>query len=588
MTDTTTAPDEVAAADAPATPSRGNRFVAWLRNRDKAELIVWVVLVAIALFLRLYHLGDRPFHHDESQDAYFSFTFSKDFGSYEYNPLLHGPMRFYMTALIYKLFGDSDFTARLAPALMGTLLVALPYLLRRQLGRVAAIGAGVILAVSPSILYFSRFAREDIYLAAVSLAFAVTAFRFIRRPHALTLSLLGALVSVAFAVKESGLVMVAIAGLFFLVAIATQGALARQRGTPVGDGEILSAARAVGWSGWVYAISTMLVVYAALFTVFFTHSHCTTTAYAGHAAQPANCLEGVVYGMKYWMAQQPVARGADKAWLYPVIIVGNEWPALLLALVGAAFAFLRPTTLRLFLVWMFVGELAFYCWGKERFAWLVIHPLVPMILLAGVGLQSLWELRSRVARTAALVAVAIGAVYMVGASYSANARQGANPRNLLVSTQSSTQVKQVAEEVQALNRKAKAAGMPELTITIDSSQGATFPYAWYFRHDQVGYIDMTQANYTPNTQVLIMTEEAKTAQQPNLSAYAGRRFDFRVWWVKDYAKKFSAHAWWNWLTKRQPWNPTGGMKEWFFLRRDAGELPGRGTKTQIPAPPTVS
>ena len=250
---------------------------------------------------------------------------------------------------------------------------------------------------------------------------------------------------------------------------------------------------------------------------------------------------------------------------------------------------MRPTTLRLFLVWMFAGTLAFYCWGSERFAWLVIHPLVPMILLAGIGFQALWQLRSRGARTAAMVAVALGAAYMVAATYSANAKLGADPANLLVSTQSSTQVKEVSDQVHALNRKLKADGQPELGITIDSSQGATFPYAWYFRDDQVGYIDMTQANYTPTTQVLIMTDEARAAQKPNLSAYEGRRFDFRVWWVKDYKKKlFSASAWWDWFTAREPWNPTGGMKEWFYLRRDAGALPGKGTRSEIPDPPPVS
>src|SRR3712207_9206412 len=71
-------------------------------------------------------------------------------------PRLHAPLRFSRPRLIYIVFGDSDFTARLAPALMGTLLVALPYLLRHQLGRIAALASGVILAVSPSILYYSR------------------------------------------------------------------------------------------------------------------------------------------------------------------------------------------------------------------------------------------------------------------------------------------------------------------------------------------------------------------------------------------------------------------------------------------------
>ena len=102
----------------------------------------------VALGLRLYDLGDRPFHHDESQDAYFSWILYTK-GDYAYNPLLHGPLRFYLTASMYALFGDSDFTARLAPALMGTAMVAMPYFLRRQLGHVAAFTAAVLLAIGP-------------------------------------------------------------------------------------------------------------------------------------------------------------------------------------------------------------------------------------------------------------------------------------------------------------------------------------------------------------------------------------------------------------------------------------------------------
>ena len=54
-----------------------------------------MVLVAVALGLRLYDLGDRPFHHDESQDAYFSWVLWTK-GDYKYMPILHGPLRFYL------------------------------------------------------------------------------------------------------------------------------------------------------------------------------------------------------------------------------------------------------------------------------------------------------------------------------------------------------------------------------------------------------------------------------------------------------------------------------------------------------------
>src|SRR3954470_19822089 len=168
--------------EAATLPQAAGRSEAQSRRRPRGELIAYGLLVAVALALRFYELGDRPFHHDESQDAYFSWIFYKN-GDYVYQPLLHGPLRFYLTAGVFELFGASDFTARLAPALMGTLMVPMPYLLRDQLGRVAAFSAAVLLAIGPSYLYFSRFAREDIYVAAITLALVVVAFRFLDRPR---------------------------------------------------------------------------------------------------------------------------------------------------------------------------------------------------------------------------------------------------------------------------------------------------------------------------------------------------------------------------------------------------------------------
>jgi hypothetical protein len=166
----------------------------------------------------------------------------------------------------------------------------------------------------------------------------------------------------------------------------------------------------------------------------------------------------------------------------------------------------------------------------------------------------------------ALAAVALA--YAAYASWEANVKLRANPRDILVSTQSSEQVLQQVDRVFALDRAYYARRHQHLTITVDSGQGATFPYAWYFRHEPVGYIDMTTPNYVPQTQVLIMTEQGRAKLLPVLTAYQGRRFDFRVWWVRDWSKKFSPSAWWGYLAHRRPWNATGGMPEWIYVRRD--------------------
>jgi uncharacterized protein (TIGR03663 family) len=513
-----------------------------VRERPRAELVAWTALVVAALIVRLYQLGDRPFHHDESQDAYFSWLFSTG-GGYEYNPLLHGPLRFYLTAGIFKLLGDTDFTARLAPALMGTIMVALPYGLRDQIGRIAAFAAAAFLAFGPSYLYFSRFAREDIYIACITAALLVTVFRFLDKPRRHHPALIGALLALSFATKESTF----ITGFVFLT-FAPIGLWWQARGgVGLRNAPVVRTLANVRRDDWIWGVVAALFVYTLTFTTFFTHP---------------KGVYGLWTGLDYWLGQHEVGRGGEPEYFYAVVLFAEEWPMLLLGAVGAVAAFRRPTLLRLFLVWAFVVSLAVYSWAGEKFSWLVLHPLLPLIVLAGIGLQSVWESRRRWYGIAGLAVTAIALFYSAYASFSANALKPADPREFLVSTQSSVEVEHVRDEVAALAKK-----RPELTVTIDEAEGATFPYAWYFRHLHVGYIDMSRQDVpAPQTDVLIMTQASQQRLAPTLTGYDGREFSFRVWWVRDYGE-MSPAKWWRWLTEREVWNPTGGMPEWIYVRR---------------------
>ena len=536
-------------AELTQTRPRGLRRVpAALAAQPRGELLAWVLLVLLALALRLIDLGNRPFHHDESQDAYFSWLF-RTTGDYEYNPLLHGPLRFYLTAGSYLLFGDSDFTARLAPALMGTLMVALLYGLREQLGRFAAFAAAALLAVGPSYLYFSRFAREDIYIAAITLAMLVVAFRFFERPRRGHPAMFGSLLALSFATKETTFITVFVAGSFFLVAIAWQSRAAGFR-----EGQIVRALRWPRWDDWAWGVVATLGVYTAMFTTFLTH--------------PSG-IYGLWTGLDYWLGQHGVGRGGEPPGFYSVVLFAHEWPVLLLGAVGAFMAFRRPTLLRLFLVWAFVLSLAVYSWAGEKFAWLAIHPLLPLVLLAGVGLQAIWEARRQWYGKAAAVVAVLALAYTGYASFLVNAEHGADPREFLVSTQSSTDVKQVADEVRDL-----AARRGKLKVTIDSAEGATFPYAWYFRHLDVGYIDLSTAGSPPpDSDVILLTQGSQNRLGPSLTGYDSRKFRFRVWWVRDYGA-MSPAKWARWMIHRTPWNPTGGMPEYLYVSRLAASQAG--------------
>jgi uncharacterized protein (TIGR03663 family) len=520
-------------------------------KRPSGELIAYIVLTLVALALRLYDLGDRPFHHDESQDADFSWILQTK-GDYKYMPILHGPLRFYLTASIFQLFGDTNFTARLAPALMGTSMVFMPYFLRRQLGHVAAYTAAVLLCIGPSYLYFSRFAREDIYFAAISFALLVVVFRFLDEPRFWHPPAIGALIALGFATKETMYITGFVAFTFFVLLFW------RERKT---GAETWTKVKSVGWESWVWALAAFAGVFTLMFTVFLTN--------------PSGLWDGLHDSIAYWLAQHGVGRGGEKPYFYVIVLFAHEWPVLLLGFVGAVFAFRQPNVLRAFLVWAFALSLAIYSWAGEKFSWLVLHPLLPLILLAGLGVQWLWDSRGTTLGKAALAVAAVAALYVPVSSWWVNVVHRANPKEFLVTTQSSEQDKRVIDQVLAMAKKD-----PKLSVTVDSADGATFPYAWYFRHLNVGYLDFTQVDRPPDSDVLVVTEGGRARLANTLGDYAGKRFSFRVWWVRDYAKQ-SLRGWWDWFTRRKPWNPTGGLSEYLYTRRDR-------RASAVPRPPTVA
>jgi uncharacterized protein (TIGR03663 family) len=160
------------------------------------------LILLIGTGMRFWDLGSRALHHDESLHAWTSWRLFVGEG-YDHQPWMHGPFQFFGTALTFFLFGITDYASRIFPALFGSALIALPFFLRNRLGTAGALLAGVAIAVSPTLLYFSRFARNDVYIAFFVLGLVVLMWRYIddRKPQYLYLT--GLLMGLAFATKES-------------------------------------------------------------------------------------------------------------------------------------------------------------------------------------------------------------------------------------------------------------------------------------------------------------------------------------------------------------------------------------------------
>ena len=146
------------------------------------EILLYTAIFVVALFTHFYDLGTRVMSHDESLHTLYSWNLYSGRG-YEHDPLMHGPFLFHINALIYFLFGDNDFTARISTALFGVVLVILPYWFRPWLGRIGALSASLMLLMSPGITYYSRYIRHDIFISVWTVLMVLAFFQYMRTRH---------------------------------------------------------------------------------------------------------------------------------------------------------------------------------------------------------------------------------------------------------------------------------------------------------------------------------------------------------------------------------------------------------------------
>lgn len=139
-----------------------------------------LVIVFLGSILRLYGLDLKAYHHDESIHAYYAHKeYQGDFSN-AYDPTYHGRFFYHVGALFFFLFGDTDSVGRLPFACIGILMFYFIWRLRPAIGNTGVLITLLIAAFSPTLSYFSRFAREDIHMGTLSLATVVLSLDYLR------------------------------------------------------------------------------------------------------------------------------------------------------------------------------------------------------------------------------------------------------------------------------------------------------------------------------------------------------------------------------------------------------------------------
>ncbi|HLY65260.1 MAG TPA: flippase activity-associated protein Agl23, partial [Chloroflexota bacterium] len=298
-----------------------------------AEQLAWFGLVAVAFVMRIWDLGQRAMHHDESMHAFYGWQLFKG-GGYHYDPMLHGPFQFHAIALMDFLFGPSDATARLTAVVCGTGIVIGTWWLRPHLGKLGAFIAAFLFAISPSFLYFSRFTREDIYVTFFTYLMVVGMFGWLHSRKSGFIYLLFSATALAFATKESTFITLFIFGSFLILVLLWENAdrlLPNSKFKIQNSKFVTDALLSIGRSVWFTGIILFIVIIVLLFTTFLTNRHGLQDAFTS--------------SLSYWLGQQSVARGSQPGFYYALLLPAYEQIPVLFGLIGIAVYTFRKWTL---------------------------------------------------------------------------------------------------------------------------------------------------------------------------------------------------------------------------------------------------
>jgi uncharacterized protein (TIGR03663 family) len=168
-----------------------------------------LLVTGLALALRLPQLDLRPMHNDEGVNAMRFRTLWVD-NDYRYDPNeFHGPTLEYATTLSAWLSGSRDFdqfgeaTYRLVTVAFGAGLILLLLLLADGLGKAEVMWAGLLTAISPAMVFYSRYYIHEMLLVFFTALTLVAAWRYVKTKTVGWALLSGAGLGLMFATKET-------------------------------------------------------------------------------------------------------------------------------------------------------------------------------------------------------------------------------------------------------------------------------------------------------------------------------------------------------------------------------------------------
>ncbi|MCF7817377.1 MAG: TIGR03663 family protein [Kiritimatiellales bacterium] len=505
--------------------------------------ILFLLVVAVALGLRLPHLADRPMHHDEANQAV-RFGALLEEGTYAYDAGdHHGPTLYYLTLPIAWLTGAKTFaettetTYRILPAICGMLLILCTPLLRSGIGCIAVLSASLFTAISPAMAYYSRFYIQEmslVFFSFLTIAAGWHAWQNGSRSWAVVCGLSAGLM---FATKETAIIAYAamLGSGVLCVLLRRSDALIAFSSAGQRDEGVASTIRATRASRLrlllMAAGCTVLVSYV-LFSSFFTNPSGpleSLLAFKGYVSRGTGVETDHVHPWNFYLKMLTFYRfDGGPVW--------SEGLVFGLGLLGCVCILLKkiPANCNLglarFLMFYTLLLTVAYSAIAYKTPWCILSFLHGWILLAGIGVAALADLAQRgwKPRLQSGILFVLLLVPVIGTARLAQRtvfRYAADERNPYVYAHTAPDFMHLVRRIGEIEAVAPAGKGMYIQVVADPKQ--TWPLPFYLRaFPNTGYwIDPDNVPVDPKPDIIISAPSFETAPDDYLTEYYGLRPD---------------------------------------------------------------
>lgn len=425
-------------------------------------------------------------HTDEAVHA-IKFGALLEDNHYRYDPVeYHGPTLNYFSLIPAWLSSASSIkqvnekTLRIIPVIFGLITILFLLMLVKQLGWGTIIVAALFTAISPAMVFYSRYYIQEMLLVCFSFGVIVFGYRYYKNPSNKWAILTGISVGLMHATKETSIISFAAIFIAFILVQLFQ--------SPHQIWKNLQSTFEKKWNLIIFLV-TALLVSILFYSSFFTNlqgvidSILTYKNYFSKAGQHSFHI----YPWYYYLSLLTFFGNSEGAFW-------SEGFVLLLALIGVVLFFSRrqnfknKNLIQFFIIYTVI-VMIIYSLIPYKTPWILLNFYPGFIILSAIGFTSILNIaKNPKLKFLICSGLLIGIVHLFWQSYQLNFKYFDSPANPYVYSHPGNDVVEITTKLEKI-AEIHPEGH-EIFIQVISPGSDYWPLPWYLRNfDNIGWWD---------------------------------------------------------------------------------------------------